>query len=265
MESLKNLTGRLLSGLILFSGLASANSIIVANNVDWNRGGSIWMGEDGVDTQAYFAGVIFITLTEDGVQYHRDTLCVDLFTDIFLGQTYASTVLNPADVSGKNLQRVAWLVDNSLRPTEVPSSPAELPPADWVASAAQGAGLQLAIWDIVHDNGDGFAAGRVQAASNPGNPTDSTVLGWAQFYESASVGKQSVHAFIYSNVDMGNGQPAQMLAGPQYLDGGPAPPIFTAFETPEPSTFFLAATAMLMIGKFLQSRRRHLVAIKITR
>src|SRR5204862_499848 len=134
-------------------------------------------------------------------------------------------------------ERVAWLVDNSLQPTEVPASPSELPSADWVTSSAKGAGLQLAIWDIVHDNGDGFAAGRVQAAGDPGNPTDPAVLSWAQFYESASVGKQSVHAFIYDNVDMGNGQPAQMLAGPQYLDGGPTPPTFTAFDTPEPSTF----------------------------
>lgn len=247
--------GRLLAGLLLLCGLASATTI-VPTGVDWNRGGSIWIDESGQNTQAYFAGVIFITLTQDGAQYNRETLCVDLFTDIVSGQTYGTTLLTPDEVAGKNLPRVSWLIDNALLPTEGPSdpsSPSDLPQADWVLSSPQGAGLQLAIWDIVHDAGDGFSAGKVQAVTDPNHLTDPAVLGWAQFYEAASLGQESHNAFIYNNVDMGNGQPAQMLAGPQFSDGGPHP-------NPEPSTFVLAGAALVVIGKCLRNRSRRQVS-----
>jgi hypothetical protein len=248
-------TGRILAGLMLLCGLASANPTILATGVDWNRGASFWMNGDGQDFQAYFGGVINITLADNGVQYFRDTLCVDLFTDIFLGQTNGTTVLTPYDVPGKNLPRVAWLLDNALVPTQGPvdpSNPPSLPPADWVTSSAQGAGLQFAIWDIVHDAGDGFSAGRVQASTDPNNPTDATILFWAQFYEAASVNQAAYNAYIYNNVDLGNGAPAQMLAGPQFLDGGPSP-------APEPPTFALAGAALIGVGQYLRKRTRRQV------
>src|SRR5450432_1157669 len=104
-------TGRLLAGLTLLCGMSSAASIVVTG-IDYNRGGSIEMNADGQDIQAYFAGVIFISLTTpDGTVYNRDSVCVDLFTDIFIGNTYGSTVLTPDDVPGKNLPRVSWLLD----------------------------------------------------------------------------------------------------------------------------------------------------------
>jgi hypothetical protein len=121
---------RLLVALLAACGLASANSIIVPTGVDPNRGGSIWRSEDGEDTRASFAGVIFISLTENGHQYARDTLCVDLFTDIYLGVSYNTTVLRPRQAPGKSLTRVSGLVDN--------------------------AAIQFADWDIVHDQGGGF-------------------------------------------------------------------------------------------------------------
>ena len=170
----------LLLALLLSSGLSSAATII-ATGVDWSRGGTIWIDANGTNEQA-IAGVILITLNENGQPYDRNTLCVDLFTDINEDQTYGSTVLSPSDVPGKNLNRVSWLIDNALLPTEpsAPSVPSALPQADWVTNSAQGAGIQLAIWDIVHDGGDGFSSGLVQASTDPNNPTDPTVLGWAQ-------------------------------------------------------------------------------------
>jgi hypothetical protein len=250
--------GRLLAGLLLFGGLAPAATII-ATGVDWNRGANIWINADGTNEQTYFAGVIFITLTTpDGQTYNRDSLCVDLFTDIYLGQTYASTVVSPDDVSGKNLNRVSWLIDNALLPTQPtgPSPTSALPQADWVTNSAQGAGIQLAIWDIVHDGGDGFASGLVQASTDPNNPTDPAVLNWAQTYETASFGQSSNTAYIYSNVDMGSGQPAQMLAGPEFLDGGPTPPGIEGFPAPEPSTFVLSGVALIAVSLCLRKRAR---------
>ncbi|MBZ5625238.1 MAG: PEP-CTERM sorting domain-containing protein [Acidobacteriia bacterium] len=250
-------TGRLFAGLLLLSTLASANSIIVATGVDWNRGENITIAENGLNPQSYYAGVIYITLTQATLQYNRETLCVDLFTDINPNVVYGTTVLNPADVSGKNLDRVAWLVDNALRPSENPApfNHSLLPSGDWVASPAQGAGIQLAIWDIVHDGGDGFAAGQVQVPST----TDTGVLsmlGWATTYESLSLHQSSPYAFIYKNVWSDGTTPAQMLAGPQFLDGGPAPPIFPPFNAPEPSTFLMVGAALVVAGSFRRNRNR---------
>ena len=250
---------RLLAGLFLLCGLASANSIIVVADprTPGSLGENIWIGAYDPSTQTvkdeptFYSGVLSITLTDTdtGAQFVRDTLCVDLFTDIIVTQQYYTTVLNPYDVPGKNLPRVAWLVDNALRPTNYSQAPFNfslLPEADWVTTPAQGAGIQLAIWDIVHDGGDGFTSGNVQEGS-AANPTDPAALAWAQYYEDVSVGGDSNRAFVYNNVDMGNGAIAQMLAGPQFFDHGPIP-------DPEPSTFGLAAAALLMAGTFLRSR-----------
>ena len=239
----------LITVALLGGGTARANTIIMATGVDFGRGEGLWLQEDGQNIDAFFAGVIFISLTAEGHQYNRESLCVDLFSDINIGVQYDSTVLNPNQVPGNHLERVGWLIDNALVPPESPTPQSLLPQADWVVTPAQGAALQLAIWDIVHDNGDGFSAGRVQQSGDTNNPTDPTVLAWAQTYEAVSAGQSATDVFIYQNVDMSSGQQAQMLAGPQYLDGGPQP-------TPETATLFLAGTALVVIGLLRRDRIR---------
>jgi hypothetical protein len=240
--------------LLLTCGICSADTIIVTG-VDWSRGESLWMNGDGSDFQAYFAGVIEISVTDPSGTFARDSLCVDLFTDIYIDQPYYTVLRTPADFPEKNLARVSWLVDNALLPTQS-SFTSLLPQSDWVTSVAQGAGIQLAIWDIVHDNGDGFSAGRVRAATGQ-NGTDPAVLAWANLYESVSLGQSSNLAYVYQNVDMGNGQPAQMLAGPMFKDGGPTPqpldPLTPADSAPEPGTLLLTAAALASIAAW---RRR---------
>jgi hypothetical protein len=228
-----------LAAWLFLAGIASATTI-VATGVDWNRGEGIWINEDGVDTHAYFAGIIYIAVYSGGQEYDRDTVCVDLFTDINPYVLYDTVLLRPSQVPGKNLLRAAWLVDNAVPPVPIPS-----PALPEVTTPAQGAGLQLAIWDIVHDNGDGFYAGRVQADTDPATatnaPTDPTVLAWAIFYENASIGMHSDLSFVYDNFIRGTTTAAQMLIGPGYYhDDGPEPP------TPEPSTFALALGALLI-------------------
>jgi hypothetical protein len=243
-------TLRFLAGVLLTAALASAATVIIPTGVDWNRGGSLWIREDGADKYAGFAGVIYIQLNENGVLYNRDTLCVDLFTDIYLSQQYDTTVLRPDQVPQKHLTRVSWLIDNALLPTQNNTYTSTLPQLDWVVNAAQGAGIQLAIWDIVHDNGDGFFNGRVQAVINPQHPTDPAystdpaILAWAQAYESLSRLHTSDLGFVYDNVSPGNGMPAQMLAGPLFLDGGPTPPQ----ATPEPVAYILVGSALFVLG-----------------
>ncbi len=236
--------GRLFLTLLLAGGMASAATITA--NVDWSRGQALWMNENGAPVNAYFAGVLSITLNDNGVNYYRDTLCVDLFTDIYVGVSYGTVVKHPYQIPGRNLLRVSWLVDNALLPTEHdPGIVSALDPADWVTTAAQGAAIQFAIWDIVEDGGDGFDSGKVSVSTDPLHPTDADVLKWAKFYEEASAGNTSDLAFVYVNSSLGYntpvGTPAQMLAGPRFLyDSGPQP-------NPEPSTWAFCVMGLIAV------------------
>jgi len=246
----------LVTAATLLCGIAAADTI-VATGVDTNAGENyVWINENGTDVDAYFAGVILITLTDwQGTQFERDTMCVQLFTDIYLGQTYGTSVVTPDEMGGGSLDQASWLLDNALMPGQNGgATPSPLPSADWVTTAAQGAGLQLAIWDLVENGGDGFYAGTVQAATLDNGPaadvTDPTVLSWAVIYENLALipGNVSDDAFVYVNVDPGTGNPAQMLEGPEFTnDDGPQP-------TPEASTLVLAGTALAAVG--LVGRRK---------
>ena len=170
--------------LLLACGLCGATTLVAT--VDPARGEySLWFNEHGANggtTQAYFAGVVFLDLNANGTDYYRDTLCVDLYTNITVDQAYGTGITTPDGVPGRDLKRVSWLIDNALLPTQNTSVSSALDKADWVASPAQGAGIQLAIWDIVVDGGDGYSAGQVEASSDTNNPTDPDVLKWANFY-----------------------------------------------------------------------------------
>lgn len=241
--SLSRRTFPLFAVATLACGIAAADTI-VATGVNASLGEyNVWINANGTDTNTYFAGVIEIQLTNSSGTVDRDTLCVDLFTDIYLGQSYGTTVYLPSQISPAStaaaLERAAWLEDNALLPAQNPGAPSTLPSSDWVTTAAQGAGLQLAIWDIEVDGGDGLSSGEVQAATGS-NPTDPTVLSWAETYESLSSGMTSNVAFVYENVDSSNGDPAQTLEGPEFQDNGPQP-------VPESSSFVLAGVALLAL------------------
>ncbi len=240
--------GLILAALVLGASSARADSIDVTG-VDSTRGvSSLWINERGTNKNTYFTGVIFITLTDSaGRQYQRDTLCADLFTNINLGATYQTVVYAPSHFPAMHLPRTAWLVANALL-LSGSTHHSDLPESDWATTPQKAAGLQLAIWDIVHDNGDGFSAGNVRKSTSLLNPTDPTVLQWAQTYESLSLGKSSELAYVYQNRTL-RGVEVQMLIGPQFLDGGPHP-------VPEPSEVVLTATGFGFLVRVIVRRRR---------
>jgi len=222
----------------LLCGIAAADTI-VATGVNANAGEyNVWIDQQGTNVDTYYAGVIDITLTDSqGYQFFRDTMCVQLFIDIYIGTTYGTTVMTPNQAGGGSLDEVSWLLDN------------ELPGILAAPSPAQGAGLQLAIWKLTVDGGGSFSTGEVQAATGT-ETTDPTVLSWAEYYEGLALtpGNTTNDAFVYVNVNLGNGNPAQMLEGPEFQhDGGPAP-------LPEASTLVLAGTALAALG--LVGRRK---------
>jgi hypothetical protein len=230
---------------ILTSGIATADTIVASVDPTLGEYG-VWISINGVDTDLYFAGGLDIQLTNSNGTVTRETMCVDLFTDIYVGEAYGTSVDLPSQVvppqNAALLERVAWLEDNALLPALTPGAPSVLPSSDWVEAPnapAMGAGMQLAIWDIVVDGGDGFSQGVVQQGS-AANPTDPTVLYWAETYEALSAGQSSDLGFVYENVNLSDGSPAQTLEGPEFQDNGPQP-------APESPTFVLAGMALLAL------------------
>jgi hypothetical protein len=223
---------------------ASADSITV--NGEGAPGETIHFSENsGVsDTGAQWAGGISINLTTGGTTTNDlQALCVDLLVQISTG-TYTTVIYNPSNTPGHNaanLERAAWLVEAAFAPVVFTSiTSTAIPKADWATTNAQAAGLQLAMWDIMQDGGDGFSAGTVRSDSQ----TNATVLQWANTYESLSVGQLSTLAYVLYN----NNGSAQTLILPEN------PP-----SVPEPSTFTLGAVAL--IGAFALRRRLCAAAI----
>jgi hypothetical protein len=220
---------------------AVANTILVSG-VDSSLGlqQSLYIDENGTPTQIYWAGGIDITV--DG--YTRAVFCVELFTDIYLNTTYNTTMDYPETA---NLERVAWLLQD-----EWPSAPTYT----GAALQTQGAGLQLAIWDIMENNGDGFgtaatSTGSVSQSTDPNNPTNPAVLLAAQQYEALSAGRSSTSGIVYYNVTVNGGAAVQNLMGTSmeaHDDGGPSP-------VPEPGTVILMLGGLAMIAANRLRRR----------
>ena len=142
---------RLVLLVLLAATSASANTIILTG-LDGGLGLNTTFNDYGTNVTAWVGG---IDVTVDG--YPRVFYCVELTVSIYVPGTYTS-VLDFADTD--RLKRVAWLMANQQP-----------------ASATAGAGLQLAIWDILEDGGDGFDVGKGHVTQATGSTaTNPTVL-----------------------------------------------------------------------------------------
>lgn len=225
-------------------------STILPTLADSSRGMNIYVIENGVGSNT-FAGIIEVMVAADGVSETRDALCIDLFTSISAGVTYDTTVLDPTSIAGKNLTRTAWLINNALLPTYgIDGFTSELPEDYWLESgdSVLGAALQLAIWDITHDGGDGLRSGSVAYYNTPGHQIDKAVRKAANYYLSVSLGKSSDVGYVYDNLIRGTTTEAQMLAGPRYLE-------LEDTEAPEPGTLAVVGAALIGLGCYARRRK----------
>ena len=208
---------------VFLSVTASADTLVVSTN--YNLAEDTYLMENDVDTATY-AGEAGIVL--DGT-VNRTAFCVAIFTDINTNTVYNTTLADIRSVN--NGLRVGWLLDDVFPTLTTPQ---------------QGAGLQLAIWDIVNDNADGFSSGNIQAATGT-NATDPIALADAISYESQSVGK-SAEAWVYNNTDVNTGTPVQTLMGFEtFTDNGPT--------IPEPGTFSVVTLALVIAGVAWRRKR----------
>lgn len=224
---------RVLSLAVMTAGLSYSSTLTFTGinttlGVGTVNGGSMWMNEDGSNFNAYFVGAMDINI--DG--YSRTVFCMDLFTGIYIGSVNDSTLTAPDE---PRVQRAAWLLNSVYADLTAPHVDA--------TSGQLGAALQLVIWDIIHDDGDGLAAGRVQGSTDVNNPTDAAILLYAQQWLSQSVGQATVNALVYNNFCTGGvpaqycGVESQTLLGLAANDGGPS--------VPEPGTMSVVGLGLL--------------------
>jgi hypothetical protein len=219
--------GLLCAGLCLcFPEVVHATTITVSvgqSGSTYTEAEITWINADGVDTQDYL-GIIRVSVDGSPV---RNAFCVDLFGNISI-DTYNTSMAMPTGFQ----RRVGWLLQNVL-----PS----------LSGTTQWAGLQLAIWDIVHDGGDGFSAGRVRSATS--HTTMAAVLSNAQNYLTLSAGQSYNVGIVYFPTAIGNGAPQQWLMSRMYSDGFPVP-------SPEPGTVMLIGAGLASGFAASAGRRR---------
>lgn len=200
--------------LAFSSATVEASGIFTLTGVDTTRGANLSYYHNGV-TSGGFAGVILGNF--NGISANP-LFCVDLYTDINYA-SYNSTQLAPRII--RNEDRVAWLYINQI---------------STVVSQDTGLAFQLAIWDIVHDGGDGLVAGaglvNISATSISG--VTQTQIDLANAYILASQGKSVLTGVaIYQNFDMTTNAPAQNLIG---------------LAVPEPSTILMGAFGVAVLS-----------------
>jgi hypothetical protein len=169
----------------------------------------------------YFAGEMNLSLAGAPAEYPTSFIgfCVDLQHSVGANDTYPVDLVPLPDAGLPNSGRIAWLYEYGL-PTVVDNTTA--------------AGLQLAIWDVLTDNGDGLQAGAFKSNITGGVATATGTYLAASANQSGS---------------------ATWLRSPTHPDGrrqdfvGPKPVI------PEPATASLMALGALPMVSFLRRRR----------
>lgn len=226
---------------------AGATTITMdVNTLDFtNRAGTLYFSENGGGSETSgWAGVIQVRFDGQPASGFYDTLCVDLFHGISVNHSYlvTETGLNTINNGG----RVGWLYTNWVGLGSMQTAAQSL----GITTNEVGMGLQLAVWDIIHDGGDGLSRGAIRstAGGNGNTGTNANVIAAVNYFEQVSAAQLSSNASIY--LDAVNGIATQRQISVPFA-------LFTsnaaASETPEPGTVGLAGLALAGIAA---ARRR---------
>lgn len=198
-----------------YSGVDPLRSFDIWFSAQYTPGDQLLGGGTSSTTQSidvnFRAGIA--NLLVDGLAI--DAVCADFFTLISNGN-YDVNVLGASAVS--NGTRLAWMLRNTLPTINSQTTP--------LVKQQLAAGFQLAVWDIVHDGGDGFAAGRIRSNAQ----TDFFVLAFASQFVTNSAGQSQADAYVFENV--AGVRTSQTLIS----------------DVPEPSTWLLLGSALTALG-----------------
>jgi hypothetical protein len=234
--------GLFILGLATAPVATATTSTVTVTGVDMSQGQNLYFLQDGTVVQGY-AGAIVVNANSASTS----VLCADLFTNIALNDVFDVNFLNPQYLDVSNPSRglqVAYLFVTQFG--TIGSHLSSQNPGLTLAQAT--AALQFAIWDIVHDGGDGFSAGRIQASSASGQGTDAAVLAAAiqQVQFSLNYTSGPTNATLWRHV---NGPLVKQQLLGFYQPG-------TENGVPEPASSFLIAGGLGLLGwRHFQARK----------
>jgi hypothetical protein len=159
-----------------------------------------------------------------------DVLCVNLFQGITVNQTYAAVSIDAEDYDFDG-SAAAWLMETFLPVVNASTG---------LLQKIQGAALQLAVWDTIHDGGNGFSDGRIRATSG----TNSQVLALANQWRLEALDENG-SASVYKAAPGSRAFQQQMYLSVDY-----------DAEVPEPGTLVMLAIGSLAVLFGSWRRRR---------
>ena len=212
------IAAKFLTALVLSSFPVSAATLSVTG-IDWSLGQTVDLSTSG-QSKVTFAGIIFAKYENSPVSL----FCVDLFTNVGIETFSVNSGSVDLLVNGR---RASWLMQTYL---------------PQIANAVQAAAVQVAIWDVVHDGGDGLTHGALR-----GGATSAQINKLAEQYIAASSGQDSSAGSIFTHVD-----------GPKAKQQLMAPSHFAAaafgFVVPEPATYLAMGSGLLILGMARRKR-----------
>lgn len=143
---------------LAFATLLASPASAMVLGLDWGSGespvtfsymGSNWNVYAG-SLKGYLGGTLGSPLPPNDGTFVGEVFCVDLDHQISIPTEYDVEWLTTTSLA--NGGRAAWLYQNYLAGSKGGTSPAA-------------AALQIALWDVVYDGGDGLASGKFQYVS----------------------------------------------------------------------------------------------------